>query len=130
MKGFVFAGLVFVGLAGCTTSACRTHDGLLVQYIKPPTVEVTTPILVQGGNGMLSAHPMGASAGPVVGGQFEQGAALTPTVISQAPPVRVTPRMAAPPCSTPEPAERLPMPKRAAPPTPPAPPCSAECTLE
>ena len=80
-----------------------------------------TPILVQGGQSLVSAHPVGAVAGPVIDGQFTQGQALTPTIAATAPPGRPVRAFAPAPCTAP--AEKIPMPR-------PMPKAESSCSYE
>ena len=115
MKGFCLTvACLTCAAAGCSSPSCVTSTGWRFEVMKPPTISVSTPILVQGGSSMVSAHPIGTVAGPVTDGQFTQGPALTPSIVTTQAPVRVTPRMVQPAGCTPsQPAEKIPPPRMA-----------------
>jgi len=78
---------VVLSLTGCMSTrrdcaSCGWH----FEILKPPTLTIQTPVLVQGGQSVLGAHPVGAVAGPVTEGQFLH--APTPSVAPTAPPMR------------------------------------------
>ena len=91
-KKFMLAAFVgsamLAALAGCQTEACQRGCGFHFEVLKPPTITVATPVLVQGGSSLVGAHPIGTVAGPVVQGEYQHAPA--------APAVPVVPRQPTP----------------------------------
>jgi hypothetical protein len=90
--------------SGCLVTGCA-HDkcgkigtGWRFEVIRPPTVEMSQPLLIQQGPGMLQAAPLGAVAGPVLGGGWEHAPGVQMVPQGYAPPL--PPLRAAPVCSS------------------------------
>ena len=71
--------LAMVGLsAGCQMSGCSTKSGFGIWYYNPPSMDVTTPIMLTPTMQSGGAHPMGSAAGPVPTGSFQQAPVAPP----------------------------------------------------
>lgn len=73
--------LASMGTLGCSLPGDKARCGFHFEVIKPPTINTESPVLVQTGQPIVGAHPMGTVSGPVQEGQFLHGPAQpTPTV--------------------------------------------------